>query len=117
VLKGERPLPADPQAVAAFIADYTMMGVERVWEAVKEISLAHQSAGLADPTVSGAPVHAMNALSKIDAPRCWRNDEKLRFYSLPYDLQLCVRKREEQRSRAVSRALQRIAEAKRNISS
>lgn len=113
ILKGIPPLPVAPATVAAFIADCTPLGVEKVWEAVRGISIAHLSQGLADPTAGGQAALAMNALSRIDPPRSWPKDEKARFFALPYDLQVYMHKREGQRDKAVKQAQDAAATARK----
>jgi len=91
------PMPAAPYVVARFIRECANPEVSRVWEAVREISDAHLSVGLADPTVGGVAAMAMNDLSKIQPPRSWDDAHKVRFLTLPYDAQkYIVETREKQ---------------------
>ena len=103
-LNGAPFCPAPPAAVAKFISDCASLGIERLWPAVQEISAAHTSLGLADPTLGGAAAAAISALAGIPAPRSWPDDLKQRFKSLPYDLQIHIAGHEAQRERALRRA-------------
>lgn len=113
MLKGIAPLPAPPAAVAAFIADCTLLGAECVWQSLQEVSRAHVDHGYADPTLGGPAALAMNALSSIEPPRSWAKEERHLFYALPFDLQKYIVEREAQRDRAVRRAQNAAATAAR----
>jgi hypothetical protein len=100
-LRGESPIPASPTIVARFIADVAPLGIDRVWPAVLEISRAHYTVGLPDVTNSFPVAAAINALSKLEAPRSWPAAEKLRFSTLPYDIQKCIATREADRDHRI----------------
>ena len=76
-----RPLPASPAHVAAFVRDSeAVLPIEKIWEAVQEVSQSHLANGLADPTAGGPVAEAINAIAKIEPPRSWPNaDEKQLF--------------------------------------
>ena len=103
-LRGVPSLPATPADVARFITDCAPLGIEKLWPIVQEISRAHYLVGLADPTLGGWAAQAVSDIAKIDPPRSWPKDQKARFLQLPYDLQLYVCKREEQREKEIRRA-------------
>ena len=64
----------------------------------------------------GGPVaSAVNSISKLDPPRSWAKDEKLRFYALPYDLQLVVNRRIAQAETEMRRAQNEAAEARQKL--
>jgi hypothetical protein len=117
IVRNVRSLPAAPAHVAGFIADLAASGktVKVIWPLVQEISAAHTSSGLADPTAGGVVADAINALALIDPPRSWAAEEKARFKALPYDLQLYVTQREAQRDTALRRSQNEIAEAKKQL--
>src|SRR5882724_6148506 len=89
-LNGLSPCPAAPADVARFVSDCAALGIERLWPAIQEISKLHSSVGLADPTSGGVAAAAISELAGIDPPRCWPDERKHRFKSLPYDLQVYV---------------------------
>jgi hypothetical protein len=89
-LNGATWCPAAPADVAKFVADGAALGIERLWPAVQEISKAHGSLGLADPTLGGVAAAAINEIGGIAPPRSWPDGRKHRFASLPYDLQVYV---------------------------
>lgn len=113
VLTGVIALPAPPAAVAAFIKECGTLGADRVWQALQEVSRAHRQHGYADPTLGGPAAQAMNELSQIEPPRSWPKEARQRFLSLPYDLQLYTVRREAERDRAVNRAQNAAAAARK----
>ena len=114
-LHGVSSCPAAPAAVAKFVADCVPLGIERLWPAVQEISKAHVSMGLADPTLGGVAAAAINDVAGIDPPRAWPNDRKQRFKSLPYDLQVYVAAHEARRVKEIRRAQNEAAAAKQKL--
>jgi hypothetical protein len=114
-LNGASCYPAAPAAVARFVADCASLGIERLWPAVQEISKAHVSMGLADPTLGGVAAAAINAIAGIDPPRAWPNDRKQRFKSLPYDMQVYVAAHEARREKEIRRAQNDAAIAKQKL--
>jgi hypothetical protein len=114
-LNGIASCPAAPAAVAKFVADCASLGIERLWPAVQEISTAHVSFGLADPTLGGAAAAAINDVAGIDPPRAWPDDRKQRFKSLPYDLQVYVAAHEARREKEIRRAQNEAAAARQKL--
>lgn len=114
-LNGLEPRPAAPANVARFIVDCAPLGIERLWPAVQEVSWLHVEAGLADPTLGGAVAAAISDLARIEPPRSWPRDRKHRFKLLPYDLQLYVAAHELQREKALRRAQNEAANARRRL--
>ena len=114
-LSGATWCPATPADVARFVADGAALGIERLWPAVQEISKAHSSLGLADPTLGGVAAAAINAVGGIAPPRSWPDDRKQRFASLPHDLQVYVAAHEVQRERALRRAQNEAAIARQKL--
>ena len=107
--------PAAPADVGKFVSDCASLGMERLWPALQEISRLHVSIGLADPTLGGPASVAVSAIAGIDPPRSWPNDRKQRFGSLPYDLQVYVAAHEAQRDKALRRAQNDTATARRKL--
>lgn len=114
-LNGLSPCPAAPADVARFVSDCAALGIERLWPAVQDISKLHVSVGLADPTLGGAAAAAIGDLGGIEPPRSWPADRKLRFKSLPYDLQAYVAAHELQRERVLRRAQNEAAAARQKL--
>jgi hypothetical protein len=104
ILHGVQPLPAAPADVARFIADCAPLGMEKIWPLVVEISKAHSLAGLADPTLGGAAAGAVNAIAEVAPPKSWPKENKLRFLSLPYDLQIYMAAHEDKRDVEIRKA-------------
>ena len=112
-LRGEQAIPASPTIIARFIADIAPMGIDRVWPAVLEISRSHYIIGLPDSTQSFPVASAINELSKLEAPRSWPAAEKLRFSTLPYDIQLVISKREADRDKRVQQLQNEVAQIRK----
>lgn len=81
----------------------------------QEISKAHSSLGLADPTLGGVAAAALNEIGGISPPRSWPNDRKQRFALLPYDLQVYVAAHEVRREKALRRAQNEAATARQKL--
>ncbi|MEH2557185.1 hypothetical protein V1286_004714 [Bradyrhizobium algeriense] len=112
-LNGLSPCPAEPAHVVRFVVDCAPLGIERLWPAIQDISRLHVSVGLADPTLGGVAAEAISDLAGIDPPRSWPAGHKQRFKSLPYDLQVYVASHEAQREKALRRAQNEAANARR----
>lgn len=112
-LRGESAIPASPTIVARFIADIAPMGIDRVWPAVLEISRAHYIIGLPDSTQSFPVASAINELSRLAPPRSWPAAEKLRFATLPYDIQLVISNREADRDKQIRQLQNEFAALKK----
>jgi hypothetical protein len=78
--------------------------MEEIWPMLQEISRAHYLIGLADPTQGGPVSAAVNEIAKIEPPRSWPKEHKLRFTSLPYDVKRYVAAHEAERDKVVRRA-------------
>lgn len=107
--------PAAPAIVARFVVDCAPLGIEPLWRAVQDISRMHVSAGLADPTLGGIVAGAIGDLAGVEPPRSWPAERRRSFRSLPYDLQTYVAAREAQRERALRRAQNEAAGARRQL--
>jgi hypothetical protein len=114
-LHGAAFCPAAPATVASFVGDCAALGIERLWPAVQEISKLHASRGLADPTLGGAAAAALNAIASIAPPRSWPEGRKRCFETLPYDLQLFIVAHETKREKALRRAQNEAAIARRKL--
>lgn len=114
-LNGVIACPAAPASVARFVTDCASLGMSRLWPAVQDISRMHVSLGLADPTLGGAAASAMSAVAAIPPPRSWSGPFKQRFAALPYDIQVHLASHEAQRERALRRAQNDAASARRKL--
>ena len=103
-LQSVQSFPAAPTDIARFVVDCAPLGIEAIWPTIGDISQAHRNSGLADPTQGGVVAGAINELADIDPPRSWPKEEKLRFFALPYDLQVYVAASEARRDKEVKRA-------------
>lgn len=114
-LNNVAPCPAMPSSVARFVGECASLGVNRLWSAVQQISRMHTSLGLADPTLASPAAEAMSAIAAVPPPRSWPRQFKKRFRALPYDVQVYLAARETQRERALRRAQNDAAAAKRKL--
>ena len=112
-LHDETPIPAAPRVVARFVSDIAASGIEKIWPMVGEISRAHYLIGLADPTLGGAVSAAINEIARIEIPRSWPAGMKVRFQTLPYDMQVYVAAHEIDRDKAVRRAQNEAGELRK----
>jgi hypothetical protein len=116
-LNGISACPVLPAAVARFVSDCAALGIERLWPAVQEISKMHVEFGYADPTLGDLVAAAIDKIACIPPPRSWPNDSKLRFKSLPYDLQVYVAAHEQRREKAIRRAQNDASIARQQLAS
>jgi len=115
VLQNVQPIPIVPSMLARFIANCAPLGMETLWPIVQEISRAHVEIGLPDPTAGGVVASAINDISKTEPPRSWPKEDRLRFYSMPWDIQQCVLRREQQDRAAINKAMQDRADALKEL--
>jgi hypothetical protein len=109
------PCPATPASVARFAGDCAALGTSPLWAAVQEISRMHTSLGLADPTLGSPAAEAISAVAALAPPRSWPDRFKERFRALPYDIQVYLEAHEAQRERALRRAQNEAASARRML--
>src|SRR6266851_8511142 len=101
-LNGIQAIPASPTTISSFVNSISPLGIEKVFEAVQEISRAHYTIGLPCPCSGpGLVTRAVNAISKIEPPRSWSKATSEQFMHLPWDVQSCILKREEQLDQTV----------------
>jgi hypothetical protein len=114
-LNGALFCPARPADVARFVSDCAPLGLEQLWSATQEISRIHVSLGLADPTLGDPVAAVVSGVAGIDPPRSWPGEHRRRFKALPYDVQVIVASHEARRERALRRAQNEAAEARRTL--
>ena len=114
-LNGVSACPAAPIDVARFVVDCAALGIERLWPALQDIAKMHNELGMADPTLSGVTAAAVDKIAGVVPPRSWPNDRKMRFKSLPYDLQVFVAAHEAQREKAIRRAQNEAASVRQQL--
>ncbi|MGC2774659.1 MAG: hypothetical protein WA418_03375 [Bradyrhizobium sp.] len=107
--------PASPAAVARFARESAGLGVDRLWQAVLDISRTHVLLGLADPT-SGPPVAlVVDELASLSPPRCWPDPWKERFKALPHDLKVFIAGHEIRREKSLRRTQHALAHANKTL--
>ncbi|WP_369723657.1 hypothetical protein AB8Z38_06735 [Bradyrhizobium sp. LLZ17] len=110
-----KPTPATPMMVARFVADIAPWGIDKIWPIVQQISRAHYTVGLADPTLGGPVAATINEIAKIEPPRSWPKEQKARFAQLPYDLQVYAANHDRQREREIHRAHSEAAKLRQEL--
>jgi hypothetical protein len=109
------PMPARPAAVAAFVLQFGRFGADVLAEDLAAISAVHVAANQGDPT-QGFPVTAAVArVAEIEPPRSWTVVERKRFAALPLPTQQYVLQRESERDSALQRALQKVADERKQL--
>jgi hypothetical protein len=114
-LNGVQPLPASPADVARFAYAIADLGIDRVFEEIQHIGRSHYVVDLADPCLSVPVTSALNAISGIHPPRSWSGPLKVRFMTLPYDIQCEISRRETEREQALRQAQSDRADAKQQL--
>ena len=107
--------PARPADVARFVGDCGSLGIERIWSAVQDLSRLHASLGLADPTLGMPVAAAIGDIAGVDPPRSWPAEQKLRFKSLPYDVQVFIASHDARREKALRRAQNEAAASRQRL--
>jgi hypothetical protein len=109
------PAPARPTAVAAYVLQFGRFGVDVLAEDLSAISSVHVAGNMADPT-QGFPVTAAVArVAEVEPPRSWSMLERKRFAALPLPTQRYVLQRESERDSSLQRALQKIADERKQL--
>ncbi|NPU67536.1 hypothetical protein HL667_21210 [Bradyrhizobium sp. 83012] len=108
-------LPASPAAVARFARDHAGLGVEKLWEAVLDVSRAHVALGFADPTAAAPVALAVDEIANLPPPRSWPDPWKARFKALPHDLKTFIAGHESMRERSLRRTQHALAHANRSL--
>lgn len=115
VAKGVRHCPAKPATLAAFVLDHASLGLEALSEVVEHIASAHDAFGFPNPVTTWIVNAAMDRVGQVEPPRSWPKEYKARFARLPVTLQRYVAAREEQRDKAIRRAQNEAADARKQL--
>jgi hypothetical protein len=114
-LKGVRPIPISPTAIAGFVMDSGALGIEKIAATVKAISDAYLSRGLADPTAGGPVGAAINRIAHVEPPRSWKAEAKSQFKTFPYELQVYLEGHERQRENTLRKAQNEAANLRNEL--
>jgi hypothetical protein len=103
--------------VQTFILNQAKVGVapERIAAEAQAIELLHDQCGLANPMQTRAARFALEQVLKIEPPRSWPKEEKAMFAHLPVQIRHIITARENDRERALRRAQNSYADAKRRL--
>jgi hypothetical protein len=105
--------PARPATVAYFIHEKAGLGIAELLRIVQAISLEHHT--LADPTAGGIVAAMLNKIAPIAEPRSWTKEAKVLFRTISYELQRIIAEREAEREKAMRRAQNESAEARKAL--
>jgi hypothetical protein len=112
-LHGHQPYGATNETVARFVADIAPMGIEQVWEALREVSRSHYVHNLFDPTLGETVAAALNNIAKVDPPRSWPKDLHERFKMLPHEIQHWLARRQAADDRLIRNLQNELAQLRK----
>jgi hypothetical protein len=114
---GVRHVPAAPATCATYILNQAKVGVapERIAAEAQAIEKLHDQCNLANPLQTRAARLALDQVLKIEPPRSWPKEEKAMFAHLPVQIRHIITARENDRERALRRAQNEYAEAKKRL--
>jgi hypothetical protein len=113
--KSARRCPAKPTTVALFALEQADMGVhpQQILAQLNAIEKLHNKFGLSNPVRTAIVQAALETIIKIDPPRSWPREDKVRFARLDPDIREIIAKREHDRDKELRRLQTKAAEAKR----
>jgi hypothetical protein len=111
-LHGHKSYGAVPAIVAQFVADIAPIGIEQVWEALRDVSRMHYVHGLPDPTVGETVTAALNSIAKVDFPR-WPKELRERFEMLPHEIQHWLARRQAHDDKLIRNLQRETAELRK----
>jgi len=113
--KSVRKCPAKPWTVAAFVREQHALGAttQVILAMLAAVEALHDFHGLSNPVHTAIVRAALDQIIKIDPPRGWSLSERVEFASLPPDVRDIIATKERLRDKAVRRAQNEAAKAKR----
>ncbi|ABQ37718.1 hypothetical protein BBta_5770 [Bradyrhizobium sp. BTAi1] len=107
--------PASPATVARFAREHAGLGVDRLWQALHDISNTHLTLGLADPTAGPAVALVVDEAAGVSPPQSWPAAWKQRFKALPHDLKVFIAGHEKGREKSLRRTQHALAHANKTL--
>ena len=111
-LRGVSHLPAVPSVVAKFVEE-SALSPALLQAELTEIDDAHEELNYAPPGKARVVNDAVHRLHSIAPPRSWAKEELPLFRGLPYFVAQIIVRRETERDKALSRALNEAAELRK----
>jgi hypothetical protein len=113
--RSARRCPAKPATVALFALEQADMGVpaQHILAQLDAIEKLHDKFSLSNPVRTAIVQAALATIIKVDPPRSWPREDKVRFARLDPDIREIIAKRENDRDRELRRLQTKAAEAKR----
>jgi hypothetical protein len=117
IARQARRCPAKPATVALWALEQADMGVpaQQILAQLDAIEQLHDRWGLANPVRTAIVRAALDTIIKIDPPRGWSRAERVQFALLPPDVREIVVEKERLRDKALRRAQNEAAEAKKRL--
>jgi hypothetical protein len=117
--RGIRYLPCAPASAAAFCRAESAVGVpaERIVRTLEAIQAMHDNAGLANPIATASVRTELARILDIPAPRSWPTADKLKWNSIPPEIQAVISRRDAQDSKVLRRLQNENAELRKSINS
>ena len=114
--KQARKCPAKPKTVAAFALAQHELGAtaQVVLAMLAAIEALHEYHGLSNPVRTIAVRAALETIIKVDPPRSWPREDKVRFAQLDPDIRQVIARREADRDRQLRRLQNEAAERRHN---
>jgi hypothetical protein len=112
---GVRALLAAPGTVAAWIITNEINSPETILRTLQAVEAAHSNHNLANPVACPSPQAALARVLKVEAPMSWSKTDKLKFMTLPADIQEIISRRARQDEVALRRAQSELAEIRNQL--
>jgi hypothetical protein len=115
IARQARRCPAKPATCALFVLFQADMGIspQHILAQLSAIERLHDRWGLSNPVRTAIVRAALETVIKIDPPRGWSFSERVEFASLPPDVREIIVNKERLRDKALRRAQNEAAEAKK----
>ena len=110
--RGVTAFPSSPALVAYFMAH---IAEEFIEEALEAIVKTHNASALANPCCTPVVLEVLQRRLKIDYPPGFNRADKNLFIQLPADLQATVFRREVERTTALRRAQNALADERKKL--
>jgi hypothetical protein len=116
--RSARRCPAKPATVALWALEQADLGVpvQQILAQLDAIEKLHDKFSLSNPVRTAIVQAALETIIKVDPPRSWPREDKVRFARLDPDTREIIAKRENDRDKELRRLQARAAEAKKRLS-
>ena len=114
--RSARRCPAKPTTCALFALEQADLGVpvQHIFAQLDAIEKLHNKFGLSNPVRTAIVQAALETIIKVDPPRSWPREDKVRFAQLDPDIRQVIARREADRDRQLRRLQNEAAERRHN---